>query len=101
MQTLTTDRLELVPLDPERDAESLHVMHGDPDHYPYAPSAPSPDVATTRKLLTEELEHAQRWLWALRLRPRSDALGTVGLLSLQGTTGGLNWGSVGTIGVGG
>ena len=45
---LTTARLELVPLDPRRDAESLHAMLCDPGMDPYGWTNPSRDVAETR-----------------------------------------------------
>ncbi|MEQ7127306.1 GNAT family N-acetyltransferase [Actinopolymorpha sp. B11F2] len=92
MQTLTTERLDLVPLDPDRDAECLHAMHGDPEIDPYGPYDPTPDVAATRTRLAEELEGNGGWTWVLRLRPATDALGTIGLFFDQGTSiRGLSW----------
>lgn len=93
MQVLTTDRLELVPLDPDWDAESLHAMHGDADFSLYGPSEPTADVAATRRRLMEELKENGGWTWVLRLRPAVEAVGTIGLFSDQGRSiRGLNWG---------
>ncbi|WP_161606220.1 GNAT family N-acetyltransferase [Microlunatus speluncae] len=93
MATMTTERLELVPLDPDRDAESLHAMYGDPDHYSFGPEEPTVDVAATHARLTEELAGNGGWTWVLRLRPDTRALGTIGLFFDQGTSiRGLSWG---------
>lgn len=93
MQTLRTDRLELVPLDPDRDAASLHAMYSDPQFYRYSDDQPTIDVAATHARLVKELTENGGWTWVLRLRPGSDALGTIGLFSDQGTSiRGLSWG---------
>lgn len=93
MQTLTTDRLDLVPLDPDRDSESLHAMYGDPEYYQYGPPEPTADVAATRTRLVEELTGNGGWTWVLRLRPGTDAIGTIGLFFDQGTSiRGVSWG---------
>lgn len=92
MQTLTTARLDLVPLDPDRDAESLHAMHGDPEVSPYGPAEITADVAATRRRLVDELRSNGGWTWALRLRPDPEAIGTIGLFSDQGTSiRGVSW----------
>lgn len=92
MQTLTTARLDLVPLDPDRDAEALHAWYGDPAGDEYGPSKPTADVPATRARLVEELTGNGGWTWVLRLRPRTEALGTIGLFFDQGTSiRGLNW----------
>lgn len=89
---LTTARLELVPLDPDRDAESLHAMLGDPGMDPYGWSAPSRDVAETRERLRAELAANGGWTWAVRLRPDPVSLGTIGIFSDQGRPiRGLGW----------
>lgn len=93
MQLLTTDRLDVVPLDPDRDAESLHAMYADPEHYPYGPGEPTADVAETRARLVAGLQGNGGWTWVLRLRPDTAALGTIGLFFDQGTSiRGLSWG---------
>lgn len=61
VQTLTTDRLDLVPLDPDRDAESLHAMYADPEFYPFGPREPTADVAATRTRLAEEMTGSGGW----------------------------------------
>lgn len=93
METLTTARLDLVPLHPDRDAASLHAMYGDPEFYPYSDDEPTIDVSATHARLVKELEKNGGWTWVLRLRPGTDALGTIGLFSDQGTSiRGLSWG---------
>lgn len=93
MQTLTTDRLELVPLEPDRDAESLHEMYADPEFHRYGSGEPTADVAATRARLAEELAANGGWTWVLRLRPGTEALGTIGIFSDQGRSiRGLSWG---------
>ncbi|SDT10046.1 GNAT family N-acetyltransferase [Microlunatus soli] len=90
---LTTDRLDLVPLDPDRDAESLFAMYSDPEYDRYGPNEPTADVAATRRRLAEMLRANGGWTWVLRLRPRTEALGTIGIFADQGTTiRGLSWG---------
>lgn len=92
MQTLRTERLALVPLDPDRDAESLHAMYGDPEIDPYGPYEPTVDVAATRGRIVEELTGNGGWTWVLRLRPATEAIGTIGLFYDQGTPiRGLSW----------
>lgn len=93
MQTLRTGRLDLVPLDPDRDAEDLHEMYGDPEFHRYGPGEPAVDVAATRTRLVEEFDGCSGWIWVLRLRPRTKALGTIGLFFDQGASiRGLSWG---------
>ena len=84
MQTLATDRLDLVPLDPDRDAGSLHAMYADPEFHLYGAGEPSVDVAATHAQLVQELKDNGGWTWVLRLRPGLEAIGTIGLFSNQG-----------------
>lgn len=92
MQILQTARLDLVPLDPDRDAESLHAMFDDPEMLRHSRSVLLPDVAATRAHLAEELAGNGGWTWAIRLRPAADAIGTIGLFYDQGTSiRGLDW----------
>lgn len=89
---LRTARLDLVPLDPDRDAESLHAMLGDPEIDPYGTSAPTRDVMETRDRLATSLAENGGWTWAIRLRPDDQAIGTIGVFSDQGTSiRGLSW----------
>lgn len=89
---LRTGRLDLEPLDPDRDAESLHAMLGDPEFDPYGSSEPTRDVAETRERLAKDLTENGGWTWAVRLRPDRHAIGTIGLFSDQGTSiRGLTW----------
>ncbi|MGD7707351.1 GNAT family N-acetyltransferase [Microlunatus sp. Y2014] len=93
MQPLRTARLDLVPLDPSRDAQSLHAMYGDPKWHQFAPADVTVDVAGTHDRLARELAENGGWTWALRLRPGVDAIGLIGLFSDQGTSiRGLTWG---------
>jgi len=89
---LTTARLELVPLDVDRDASSLHSMLGDPAMYEFAHGSPTGNVTQTRAVLAEELAGNGGWTWAIRVRPSDDAIGTVGLFYDHGTAiRGLDW----------
>lgn len=92
MRSLTTERLDLVPLDPDRDAESLHVMLGDPEYDEYGDDKPTRDVAETRDRLAHAVDGNGGWTWAVRLRPSEQAIGAIGLYYDQGTTiRGLSW----------
>ncbi|MGC4192156.1 MAG: GNAT family N-acetyltransferase [Thermomicrobiales bacterium] len=88
---LTTDRLDLVPLDPDRDAPSLHLMHGDPDMGIYS-EPPTHDVEETRERLRAELAANGGWTWAVRLHGSDTALGTIGTFASEDTAiRGLSW----------
>jgi RimJ/RimL family protein N-acetyltransferase len=92
MQTLRTERLELVVLDPARDAADLHLMLGDPGVHLYSPQDARPDVASTRAQLEEEFAGNGGMTWAIRLAGSTEALGTVGVFYDQGTTiRGVGW----------
>ncbi|MGW5363533.1 GNAT family N-acetyltransferase [Actinopolymorpha pittospori] len=93
MRPLRTARLDLVPLDPDRDAESLHAMLADPATYEFdVDEGPTRDVAETRERLHQVLTGNGGWTWALRLRPYDAAIGTIGLFFDQGTPiRGLSW----------
>lgn len=92
MQTLTTARLDLVPLDFDRDAQSLHAMFDDPEMLRYSHGTLHSDVAATRAQLAEEFAGNGGWTWAIRLRPATAAIGTIGLFYDQGTSiRGLDW----------
>jgi RimJ/RimL family protein N-acetyltransferase/catechol 2,3-dioxygenase-like lactoylglutathione lyase family enzyme len=90
--TLTTSRLEIVPLDLDRDAGSLHALFGDPLIDPYGWAKPASSVAETRERLRSALAENGGWTWVIRLQPSGDALGTIGIHSDQGTSiRGLSW----------
>lgn len=92
MQTLTTARLDLVPLDPERDAGSLHAMLGDPELDEFGHEPPTRHVAETRSRLERDLAENGGWTWVVRLRPDESALGTIGIFSDHGRPiRGLSW----------
>lgn len=92
IQTLHTGRLDLVQLNPDRDAELLHLMLSDPEVDRYAGAAPTRDVAASHARLTAELQGNGGWTWVIRVRPSVDAIGTIGLFYDQGTSiRGLNW----------
>lgn len=89
---LITPRLDLVPLDVERDAEHLHHILGDPLSDQYGWTRPARNVAETRDRLQSALEENGGWTWVVRLRPSDEALGTIGIFSDQGTSiRGLSW----------
>jgi RimJ/RimL family protein N-acetyltransferase len=90
--TLTTSRLDIVPLDIDRDASGLHLMLSDPLMDEYGWSTPSRDVAETRERLRSALEANGGWTWVIRLRPDDEPLGTIGIFGDQGTSiRGLSW----------
>ena len=63
---LTTARLLLAPLDPDRDAEGLHAAFGDPEVMRWWNTPPRADVADTHKELVRSLEREGAHLWVLR-----------------------------------
>ncbi len=92
MTPLGTARLDLVPLDPDRDAPSLHALYGDPEHDPYGPDGASRDEAGTRERLVQMLAENGGLTWAIRLRPDEQAIGAIGVFSDQGRSiRGLSW----------
>lgn len=92
MQMLTTARLDLVQLDPDRDAESLHAMFDDPEMLRHSHGTRHDDIAATHARLADELAGNGGWTWVIRLRPSTMAIGTVGLFYDQGTPiRGLDW----------
>ena len=93
MRALRTPRLDLVPLDPDRDAESLHAMLSDPATYEFdADGQPARDVGETHERLRHVLAGNGGRTWAVRLRPHAAAIGTIGVFFDQGTPiRGLSW----------
>lgn len=90
--TLTTPRLEIVPLDLDRDASGLHLLLGDPMIDPYGWSNATRNVAETRERLRSAFEENGGWTWVVRLRPDDEPLGIIGIFGDQGTSiRGLSW----------
>ncbi len=88
---LRTARLDLIGLDPARDAESLHRMHGSPELGEFGGDRTG-SVEETRALLKRTLTENGGWTWVLRLRPVTDAIGTIGIFGDQGIpVRGLSW----------
>lgn len=79
METLHTERLVLVPLDPARHAASLHVMLSDPEMTLFGGPTVTATVEETRAKLTEWLTGNGGWTWAITSRPSTEAIGTIGL----------------------
>ncbi|MBM7784923.1 GNAT family N-acetyltransferase [Tenggerimyces flavus] len=92
MQTLTTDRLELVPLDPARDAVALHALLSDPEVHAYGEENATKDVHETEARLEKDVAGNGGLTWVIRLRGTEQALGWAGVFYDQGTTiRGLSW----------
>jgi RimJ/RimL family protein N-acetyltransferase len=85
---LTTARLLLTPLDPDRDAEALHAAYSDPDVMRWWNTPLRVDVADTQRDLASILEGDGAHIWAVR-----EADVTVGLVGLLGDVAvpGLTW----------
>ena len=85
---LTTSRLSLVPLDPDRDAEALHAAYRDPDVMRWWNTPLRVDVADTRRYLARLLDGDGAHMWAVQ-----EAGTTVGLVGLLGDVAvpGLSW----------
>jgi RimJ/RimL family protein N-acetyltransferase/catechol 2,3-dioxygenase-like lactoylglutathione lyase family enzyme len=98
VQTLTTERLDLVPLDPDRDAADLHHLLADPGYYHFGTGTgtgdqPTTTLAETREHLVDTLAGNGGATWVIRLRPDPTALGTIGLFPGEDTgIRGLSWG---------
>jgi RimJ/RimL family protein N-acetyltransferase len=79
---LQTARLELLPLNIDRDADDLHAMLADPQLNEVGPTEPTRTVAQTREELARQVDRSGR-TWVLRLRSEGKALGTIGLFAGQ------------------
>jgi RimJ/RimL family protein N-acetyltransferase len=89
---LTTDRLDLVPLDLERDLSDLHVMFSDPAWAEASFSDPAGDADESRARLDSEFGGNVGLTWVLRLRPSAPVIGVIGVFSDQGTpVRGIGW----------
>lgn len=88
---LHTARLDLVALDPVRDAAALHRMHSRPEIAEFG-SERTRTPAETAALLGRMLAENGGWTWVLRRRPSTEAIGTVGIFADQGIpVRGLSW----------
>jgi RimJ/RimL family protein N-acetyltransferase/uncharacterized glyoxalase superfamily protein PhnB len=85
---LTTARLLLTPLDPDRDSEALHAAYSDPDVMRWWNTPLCVDVAGTRRGLAGILEGDGAQIWAVRAADQ--AVGVVGLLGDVAVPG-LSW----------
>lgn len=92
IEPLQTARLDLEPLDPVRDAPTLHAMVSDAEVHRYdGESTGSTSVAETESRLRMELAANGGTSWAIRLRG-GDAIGTIGVFADQQTTiRGVGW----------
>lgn len=92
IEPLQTERLDLDPLDPVRDAPALHAMVSDAEVHRYdSESAGSTSVAETESRLRMELAANGGSSWAIRFRG-GDAIGTIGVFADQQTTiRGVGW----------
>lgn len=85
---LTTARLLLTPLDPDRDAEALHEAYSDPDVMRWWNTPLRHDIADTKRDLMNSLEGEGAHAWVVR--ETDSPVGIVGLLGDVAVPG-LSW----------
>jgi RimJ/RimL family protein N-acetyltransferase len=85
---LTTARLRLTHLDPDRDAEALHAAYSDPLVMRWWDTPLSVDIAETRQYLASRLRGDGAHAWTVYAADK--AVGVVGLLG-DVTVPGLSW----------
>jgi RimJ/RimL family protein N-acetyltransferase len=85
---LTTARLSLTPLDPDRDAEALHAAYSDQAVMHWWDAPASVDVAETREHLASRLRGEGALAWTVQ--EGTNAVGIVGLLGDVAVPG-LSW----------
>jgi RimJ/RimL family protein N-acetyltransferase len=85
---LTTARLLLTPLDPDRDAEALHAAYSDPDVMRWWNTPLRLDVADTHRDLANSLDGEGAHFWVVR--ETGQPVGMVGLLGDVAVPG-LSW----------
>jgi len=85
---LTTARLSLTPLDPDRDAGALHVAYSDPDVMRWWDAPLCVDVAETREHLARYVLGDGAHAWTVR--EATTPVGVVGLLGDVAVPG-LSW----------
>lgn len=77
---MTTSRLRLTPLDPDRDAAGLHAAFGDPEVMRWWNHPVCADEAATRERLREGAGRTGAHLWTIRPAGGDEPAGMVGLL---------------------
>lgn len=85
---LTTARLSLTPLDPDRDAQALHAAYSDPVVMRWWNTPLRADVADTRRDLASGLDGEGAHAWTVR--ETDEPIGMVGLLGDVAVPG-LSW----------
>jgi len=85
---LTTARLSLAPLDPDRDAEALHAAYGDPQVMRWWNTPIRAEIADTRRDLVNSLSGEGAHFWVVR--ETEQPVGLVGLLGDVAVPG-LSW----------
>ena len=92
IQRLSTERLDLTPLDPAADAAALHAMLADPEVHRYDTDArASGSVEETALRLHRQVVANGGTTWAIRLRG-GDPIGTIGIFADQDTSiRGVGW----------
>lgn len=91
---LHTEHLDLVPLDPQRDATDLHPAWSDPAVLdPMAEHDPTTSVAQTVDRLTAMSSGPGIHVWTARIAGSPDALGVVGMFAAPEESGiaGITW----------
>lgn len=63
---LTTERLRLVPVAPDADADALHDVYGDPTVMAWSAGPRSGDVAETGRILADATSLPGARLWTIR-----------------------------------
>jgi len=85
---LTTARLSLTPLDPDRDAQALHAAYSDPEVMRWWDVPLFVDIAETREHLASRLRGEGAHAWTVR--EATEPVGVVGLLG-DVPVPGLSW----------
>jgi Acetyltransferase (GNAT) domain len=75
---LTTARLSLAPLDPDRDSEALHAAYGDPRVMRWWNTPIRAEIADTRRDLVNSLAGEGAHFWVVH--ETEQPVGLVGLL---------------------
>ncbi|CPV55752.1 N-acetyltransferase GCN5 [Mycobacteroides abscessus subsp. abscessus] len=88
---LTTERLIMRPLDPDRDAAALHTAFSDPDVMHWWNTPQRTDIAQTHADLAQSIQAGGAHLWAIY--EKQDDTAAVGLAGLLGDVQvpGLTW----------
>jgi RimJ/RimL family protein N-acetyltransferase/catechol 2,3-dioxygenase-like lactoylglutathione lyase family enzyme len=84
-QTLSTERLQLTPLDPD-DAQDLFAVYSHPEAMRYWDSPPHESVDQTKATILREISPTDSCWWAVR-EADGPAIGVVGYLGNPGVPG--------------